>query len=76
VKELDVLLKFADERGCLHRFVPTIESRNKQRDEAINELRIAYTAAKASIKPMGADLVCLCPARIAFNLNVRWFHEF
>jgi hypothetical protein len=42
VEELDVLLKFADEKGCLARFVPTIESRNKQRDEAINELRLAY----------------------------------
>lgn len=42
VKELDVLLRFADEKGCLHRFVPTLESRGKQRDEAINELRLAY----------------------------------
>lgn len=41
-KELDVLLKFADEKGCLSRFVPNLEGRNKQRDEALNELRLAY----------------------------------
>lgn len=42
VKELDVLLKFADEKGCLQRFVPNLEGRNNQRDEALNELRLAY----------------------------------
>jgi hypothetical protein len=42
VKELDLLLKFADESGCLARFVPNIEARNTKRDEAINELRLAY----------------------------------
>ena len=43
VKELDVLLKFADEKaGCLERFRPNIEARDKQRDEAINELRLAF----------------------------------
>lgn len=42
VKELDVLLKFADEKGCLPRFVPNLEARNNQRDEALNELRLAY----------------------------------
>jgi hypothetical protein len=42
VKELDALLKFADEKGCLPRFVPNLEARNKQRDKALNELRLAY----------------------------------
>src|ERR1700722_4056943 len=42
VKELDVLLKFADESGCLARFVPNIEARNTKRDEAINELSLGY----------------------------------
>jgi hypothetical protein len=42
VKELDVLLKFADEHGCLARFVPNLEARDKQRDKALNELRLAY----------------------------------
>ena len=42
VKELDVLLKFADGKGCLRRFVPNLEGRNNQRDEALNELRLAY----------------------------------
>ena len=42
VKELDALLRFADEKGCLQRFVPNLEARNKQRDKALNELRLAY----------------------------------
>ena len=42
IKELDVLLRFADERGCLERFRPNLEARNKQRDKALNELRLAY----------------------------------
>jgi hypothetical protein len=55
VKELDVLLQFADERGCLQRFVPTIESRNKQRDEAINELRLAYLLENLGFPIVGWD---------------------
>ena len=43
VKELDVLLKFCDEKpGCLTRFRPNIEARDTKRDEALNELRLAY----------------------------------
>lgn len=42
IKELDVLLQFADERGCLSPFLPNLEARNKQRDEAPNELCLAY----------------------------------
>ena len=41
-KELDVLLMFADTLGCLPIFVPKLESRNAQRDEALEELRVAY----------------------------------
>lgn len=42
IKELDVLLKFAAEKRCLPRFVPMLEAGNNQRDEALNELRLAY----------------------------------
>jgi hypothetical protein len=45
-KELDVLLRFADERGRLSSFVPRLESRNHNRDEALNELRVAYWFAQ------------------------------
>lgn len=41
-KELDQLLLFADGQKRLDEFVPKIESRDKQRDEALNELRVAY----------------------------------
>jgi|SRR5208283_1113076 len=41
-KELDVLLLFADEQGRLAHFIPRLESRNTQRDEALSELRVAY----------------------------------
>ena len=41
-RELDVLLKFADERDRLAQYVPRLQSKNAQRDEALNELRIAY----------------------------------
>ena len=41
-KELDALLLFADHQGCLRQFVPRLESKNALRDEALNELRIAY----------------------------------
>ncbi len=33
---------FADTQGCLPIFVPKLESRNAQRDEALEELRVAY----------------------------------
>jgi hypothetical protein len=42
-KELDMLLQFAKEQNCLPIFKPKLEARrNTQRDEALNELRIAY----------------------------------
>ena len=41
-KELDVLLMFADDQGCLPSFVPRLESKRTQRDEALEELRVAY----------------------------------
>jgi hypothetical protein len=41
-KELDELLRFADGQGRLPHFVPRLEARNAQRDEALSELRIAY----------------------------------
>lgn len=39
---LDTLVLFADSQSCLSDFVPRIESKNTQRDEAIEELRVAY----------------------------------
>lgn len=41
-QELDELLLFADSQGQLSRFVPKLESKNTQRDEALDELRVAY----------------------------------
>jgi hypothetical protein len=41
-KELDALLLFADEQGRLPHFIPRLESKNTLRDEALNELRVAY----------------------------------
>lgn len=41
-RELDALLLFADEQGRLPHFLPRLESRNTQRDEALSELRVAY----------------------------------
>ena len=41
-KELDALLRFADEQGRLRSFIPRLESKNALRDEALNELRVAY----------------------------------
>jgi hypothetical protein len=43
IKELDILLRFADEKpGCLKRFVPNIEARDKQRNKTLSELRLAF----------------------------------
>jgi hypothetical protein len=69
VKELDVLLKFADEKGCLTRFVPTIESRNKQRDEAINELRLAYLLENMGFPIVGWDPTGLGKMKGEFTLE-------
>ena len=41
-KELDELLKFADDQRRLSEFIPRLESRKTLRDEALNELRVAY----------------------------------
>lgn len=41
-KELDALLDFADEQGRLLHFMPRFESKAAQRDEALDELRVAY----------------------------------
>jgi hypothetical protein len=41
-EELDALLLFADQQGRLPDFIPRLESRNTQRDEALSELRVAY----------------------------------
>lgn len=41
-EELDTLLVFAKEKGRLPQFVPRLESKPAQRDEALNELRVAY----------------------------------
>jgi hypothetical protein len=41
-RELDALLHYANQRGYLGRFSPNLESIDRQRDKALNELRIAY----------------------------------
>jgi len=41
-RELDVLLDWASKRNYLKRFVHNIEAKNAKRDEALNELRLAY----------------------------------
>jgi hypothetical protein len=42
-RELDTLLQFADEQNCLSIFKPKLEAeRTRQRDKALNELRVAY----------------------------------
>jgi hypothetical protein len=41
-QELEVLLLFAESQGQLSHFVPRLESKNAQRDEALDELRIAH----------------------------------
>jgi hypothetical protein len=41
-RELDALLHFADQHGHLNRFLPNLEAIDRQRDKALNELRIAY----------------------------------
>jgi hypothetical protein len=42
VRELDALLHFANQNGYLGRFVLNLEARDRQRDKALNELRLAY----------------------------------
>jgi hypothetical protein len=42
VRELDALLHFANQNGYHGRFVPNFEARDRQRDKALNELRLAY----------------------------------
>jgi hypothetical protein len=42
VRELDALLHFAYQNGYLERFIPNLESKDRQRDKALNELRLAY----------------------------------
>ena len=41
-KELDALLQFADDQGRLPHFIPRLKSKAAQRDETIEELRVAY----------------------------------
>jgi hypothetical protein len=41
-QELNILLSFAGSQGSLSDFVPRLESKNTQRDEALEELRVAY----------------------------------
>jgi hypothetical protein len=55
VKELDVLLKFADQHDCLDRFVPNLEARNRQRDKALNELRLAFLFDSLDFPVIGWD---------------------
>src|SRR5260370_33016480 len=41
-QELDALLEFMDEQGRCSQFIPRLESKASQRDEAPEELRVAY----------------------------------
>ena len=41
-RELDALLHFAMQNGYFERFEPNIENKDRQRDKALNELRLAY----------------------------------
>jgi hypothetical protein len=45
VKEFESLLHFANQNGYLERFRPNLESIDRQRDKALNELRLAYLFA-------------------------------
>jgi hypothetical protein len=56
VKELDVLLQFADEKpGCLKRFRPNIEAKDAKLDEALNELRLPYLLENMGFPIIGWD---------------------
>src|ERR1035438_8368324 len=50
-RELDALLHFADVNGYLKRFLPNIENKDRQRDKALSELRLAYL-----FKSLGFDI--------------------
>jgi hypothetical protein len=59
-RELDVLLDWASKRNYLNRFLPNIEAKNTKRDEALNELRLAYLFDHTGfplvrLDPPGAD---------------------
>jgi hypothetical protein len=41
-RELDALLHFAKQNGYFKRFEPNIENKDRQRDKALSELRLAY----------------------------------
>lgn len=41
-RELDELLHFANLNGYLGRFIRNLESKDRQRDKALSELRLAY----------------------------------
>jgi len=41
-QEFDALLEYADTEGGLRHLVPRLESKNAQRNEALEELRVAY----------------------------------
>lgn len=50
-RELDALLHFANTNGYLWRFINNIESKDRQRDKALSELRLAYL-----FKSLGFDI--------------------
>lgn len=41
-RELDALLHFANQNDYLQRFLPNLESKDRQRDKALSELRLAF----------------------------------
>ena len=67
--ECERLLTFVDGHGQLSRFWPRLVGRPQQRDEALNEMRVAYFFEQSGFPIIGWEVVDALPYNVEFEIS-------
>jgi hypothetical protein len=68
--ECERLLEFADAHGQLQRFWPRLTSKKQQRDEALNEIRVARFLSDVGHPILGWEVTDAAPLNVEFEVGL------
>ena len=68
--ECERLLAFADAHGQLQRFWPRLTAKKQQRDEALNEIRVAHFLSGAGYPILGWEVIDAPPSNVEFEIGL------
>jgi len=68
--ECEGLLEFADVHGQLQRFWPRLTAKKQQRDEALNEIRVARLLSDMGYPILGWEVMDAAPLNVEFEISI------